>query len=328
MLIDIVGWHDKHNAGDEAFKLGFETFFHKHKLNYVTPPTIANRGEIVVLGGGAVVSPYYLNSIPRDNRPLFALGVGIAYESEIDLMVDRNFKYVMVRNGSDVEAIKAKLSCPVVGMPDLAFLHRCGYNLAPEPKTAVILVTDYINPAIDRPTKEFANTAFDFNQKMAKICDKLINDDWRLTFLPCSTGGYGDDRRAALEIMAFMKHPYTDVVNVMETKSPEEMIDIIASHSLAINMRFHAHIFSMIAGTPFVSIGLTRKVDLLLKENNLLETRGGWMENGLFHDRHMMDVIQNVVANSDEYRKRFEKKTDENFKSLIATGQLIGQYWH
>jgi polysaccharide pyruvyl transferase WcaK-like protein len=327
MLIDIVGWHGKHNAGDEAFRLAFETFFAGHRLNFLTPPVMANQGDMVVLGAGSVVSPFYLESIPNDNRPLYALGIGIAYESEIDLLATRNFKHIMVRNDTDVAAMQKKLpNCIVQGIPDIAFLHRCTPNIARKPKTAVVLATDYVNPAIDRPVEKFAARAFSFQKKMAEVCDTLLDQGWEVTLLPCSTGGYGDDRRMALDIMAFMKHPYDSVTNIMETMTPEKMIEIIAAHEFSISMRFHAHIFSIIAGTPFVSIGATRKVDLFLAENNLKETRAGWFDGDEFH--YLMPTINKVIENGDQYRERFAKIADTNFNKMVSIGHTIQQCWH
>jgi polysaccharide pyruvyl transferase WcaK-like protein len=322
MIIDIVGWHNKKNVGDEAFKLGFETIFQKHKLNYCTPPEIADRGDAVVLGGGAVVSPFYLESIPKDERQLYAIGISLEYESEADLLKSRKFKAVFIRDDSDSHVLKRKLHCPVISMPDMAFFHRCYNNIVNEPKKIAILLTDYINPAIDRPYEKFGHIAFDFHKKMAQTCDELIHKGWKITFVPCSTGGYGDDRRAAMDVMSFMKN-YDQVTNILDTLTPEETIEIISQQELTISMRFHAHIFSIIAGTPFVSIGNTRKVNLLLQNNDLEKTCAGWVDNDVFHGKNLMETIDNVLENSSHYRKKFHSISENNYKKLAEITRTI-----
>src|SRR5436190_18938223 len=109
MKIDIVGWYGKNNIGDEAFRYAHPQFFEGHDIRYVTPPeTCRESADLVVLGGGAVVAPFYLDTLPKD-KPKYALGVDIAYESEIDLLAAADFKGVMVRNSTDLPAMRQKL---------------------------------------------------------------------------------------------------------------------------------------------------------------------------------------------------------------------------
>jgi len=68
MKISIVGWYGKNNVGDEAFRFVLSDFFQDHQVEFVTPPQLCSNPDIVVLGGGAVASPFYLNTLPNCRR--------------------------------------------------------------------------------------------------------------------------------------------------------------------------------------------------------------------------------------------------------------------
>src|ERR1700750_486926 len=67
--IQILGWYNQRNVGDEAFKDVFRAAahevdpavtvsFHTQRLPSPTP-------EKIILGGGDVIRPYYLHKIPE-----------------------------------------------------------------------------------------------------------------------------------------------------------------------------------------------------------------------------------------------------------------------
>jgi len=284
MKIDVIGWYNQGNVGDEAFALVMPQIFAGHEVRLITP----NGGpkepfpDAVVLGGGAVVSPFYLKMLPP-GVPRYAVGIDISYESEIDLLAQHDFKGVWVRNKTDLPALQEKLKCPVYYMPDLAFaIKRPLINKLPKEaaeylsgtknKKVGVLATDYISPAIDRPIDEFAPRHWSFITNLAKKLDWMIDNKWDVFLIPCATKGYGDDRRMNANIAAFMRHK-EKVVQIYEALDPPTMIEFLSQMDLNICLRFHAHIFSIMAGTPFVSIEFTRKVDLFLKENDRLNTK-------------------------------------------------------
>ena len=318
MKISIVGWYGMNNVGDEAFRFVFPQFFEGHEVEFVRPIQKCNNPDIVILGGGAVASPFYLNDLP--NCPRYAIGIDIAFVSEIDLLAKENFKAIYVRNGTDLEVMKQKINCPVFSIPDLAFLIQpTGSNILEKykltkKKTLGVLVTDYVNPAIDRPAEKFRQRADNFISAMAKQLDAL-SKIYEIVLIPCSTGGYGDDRRINLDICAFMKNRPTIV---MDTLNPQDMIDIIAELDVAICQRFHAHVFSIIAGTPFVSIDFTRKVELLLKENNLNYAKAAKFEGNEFNTSNIEPTLDLVLKKTTSSQlKKLARGYYEELKNSI-----------
>jgi polysaccharide pyruvyl transferase WcaK-like protein len=224
------------------------------------------------------------------------LGVSIAYESEIDLLSNYGFEAVFVRNVSDVEPMRAKLRCPVEAVPDLAFYHPSPPLVEKNSRKKLgVFVTDYVNPAIDRPIKDFGKRAWSFTEVLARELDSL-HEEYDVCLIPCSTGGYGNDRRINLDLAAFMKN---EPINIMESLSPSRMIQTIGCLDLTLCMRFHAHIFSIIAGKPFLSIGFTRKVKLLLEENGIDGVEAGKFEEDEFRCENLRDKLTKVAATAD-----------------------------
>lgn len=296
MRISIVGWYGKNNVGDEAFRYVLGEFFKGHEVEFVTPPNRCDRPEIVVLGGGAVASPFYLETLP--DCPRYALGIDLAYESEADLLAKANFREICVRTKTDAEALLKKVSCPVHAIPDLAYYIQLqgvgvlGTLRPPTDKPAIgIFATDYVLPAIDRPISKFANRGMTFVVGIARELDILARQGYEIVLVPCSTGGYGNDIRVNLDIAAHMKEQPTVI---METLTPHDMVELIADLNVAVCMRFHAHIFSMIAGTPLVSIEFTRKVKLWLKEQGLEDCTAVTSNDSSFHWDGLREKIKAV----------------------------------
>lgn len=300
MKINIVGWYGKNNVGDEAFRYVFKQFFASHDVAFYTPPEQCPPADIVILGGGAVASPYYLSTLPNCTK--YAIGIDLAYESEADLLDKANFRGIYVRTKSDAVALEQKVHCPVTAIPDLAFYIKTTgtpvlnkYKKTDRPVVGV-LVTDYVNPAIDRPPERFGERAWNFKVKLAAELDLLWEQGYEVVLIPCSTGGYGDDRRINLDLAAFMKYP---PVNIFDTLSPQTMVDLIRQCEFTICQRFHAHIFSIIAGVPFVSIEFTRKVRLLLEENNLTNWIGGLYQNKSNFDFSKLPDVSRSFSQND-----------------------------
>lgn len=327
MKISIVGWYNRLNVGDDAFCCVFRQFFRGHDLEFVTPPNPCNNPDIVILGGGAVVSPFYLNNLP--DCPRYALGVDIAYESEMDLLKPLNFGGVMIRNATDLQVLQSKISCPVSSIPDLAFFLKPSgteilkkYRKHPKKKALGVFATDYVNPAIDRPIDKFGDRANSFKLKMAKEMDMMYDAGYEIILVPCATGGYGDDRRINLDIASFMRHTPTII---FDTLGPQSMIDLIEDLDVSLCMRFHAHIFSMIAGTPMVSIDFTRKVSLFLEENNLKKTTVGTWKDKNFETTRLLETITDV---STDQMSQYLRNTACNYsQQLYDVMRTIRQDW-
>lgn len=333
MNINVVGWYGKHNIGDEAFRPAIDNIFKDHELAYITPPKNHTDPDIVVLGGGAVASPFYLEKLPKGCKR-YALGIDLAYESESDLLAAAKFNGIFIRNRTDVENWGYKFGCPVRTMPDLSFflkptgadiIAKYGLKATPGKKKIAVFPTDYVNPAIDRPSKVFGDRAYSFAENMAKELDKLTEDGWEVYVMCCSTGGYGDDRRMALQLAAFTKYP---PIVVLDTFEPLEMIDFIAQMDLTMCQRFHSHLFSVIAGTPLVSIEFTRKVRVFLDELGIKDDiTAGRFDGDSFDTSRMQAAVVYAQEKHNHFSDRFLLCAARNRNALAGVTKTIRQEW-
>lgn len=332
MKIDIIGWYNRGNIGDEAFANVMPQIFAGHDVRLVTPNCDPKQPypDAVVLGGGAVVSPYYLKMLPPNECPRYAVGIDISYESEIDLLAAHNFKGVWVRNQTDLPALQEKLKCPVHYIPDLAFAIKLPLiNKLPEGaaeylsgnktnKRVGVLISDYISPAIDRPISEFAARHWSFITNLANKLDWMVESGWDVFFIPCATAGYGDDRRINANVAAFMRHK-EKTIQLHEAMDPATMIEFLSQMNLTVCLRFHGHILSVMAGTPFVSIEHTRKVDLFLKENCLMNTKCAKFYGNHFDTGGFKSAVEKILG--EKHGPRY-KQIAKNNQWLLETAHF------
>lgn len=333
MKINVVGWYSRKNIGDEAFKPAINHIFAKHDLEYITPPQNHTNPDIVVLGGGAVASPFYFEKLPTGCKR-YALGIDLAYESESDLLAAAKFDGIFLRNQTDAKTWGWKFNCPVHTMPDLSFflkpsgqdaMEEYGIKNTPGRKKIAVFPTDYVNPAIDRSVKEFGSKAYSFTENLAKELDVLHQNGWDVYIMCCSTGGYGDDRRMALQLAAFMKYP---PIAVLDTFTAQDMIDFIVQMDATICQRFHSHLFSVIAGTPMVSMEYTRKVRVFLEELGIKDDiTGGKFDGDVFDTSKMQDAIKGVMEKGLAYNRRFRHYAARNRNALVNVKKTIQKEW-
>jgi polysaccharide pyruvyl transferase WcaK-like protein len=186
-----------------------------------------------------------------------------------------------------------------------------------------VLPTDYVNPAIDRSVEEFGERAYSFAVSLAEELDQLARQGWTVYILCCSTGAYGDDRRIALQLKSFMKYP---PVVLLDAMTPQEMVDFIAEMDLCVGMRFHAHVFATIAGTPFVSIDFTRKVRVYLEELGIKdEVTCARFEGRRFDTSRFQETIGAVLDR--EWQPWLEHVAAANYDRLDEAMRAIRRDW-
>jgi hypothetical protein len=269
MKIDIVGWYGRHNVGDDAFQVVLSDWLQNHSVSFITPPNMVRSDvDVVILGGGAVTSKYYLDSIKGFNGPLYSLGVDTQYPDEFTLMQD--FKEIVFRSEADADTMRARypeVQCTFA--PDLAFWLKAkrkdplpAFKRRNTRWTLAVCATDYVLPAIDRDWNYAAPRGNQFCEGMGRLLD-LLTEHFEIVLLPCSTGDYGNDRRVNLNIAAYMAKRPTIIDYQLD---PQTMINLLTQCDVALCQRFHSHVFALIAGTPIVSIEFTKKVKTLMSD--------------------------------------------------------------
>lgn len=332
MKVHILGYYGMKNVGDEAFRPAMSYFFAGHDTKFynidVYRKVPVPAPDVLVLGGGDVVTPYYLPVVSRSTcKTRIGLGVGLGYESESELAAQANFSAWFLRNHEDVDLVRAKTNIPVEFTPDLAFHQKPSGKkllrryLAPgKQKVVAVLLTDYLMPSVLRKDEMFWDRGRRFLEHFGAFCTELTRAGYRILMLPCSGDGHADDRRVHMSVRAFTEGSVTCVHDLL---SPQDLIDILAEVDCCICQRFHSHVFAMIANKPIMSVSFTRKV------KKLLEAAGGGVSTNCF-DRagnyvevDLMAAFDKMQGEAEQMKARFPMYVGQNRWNLAEVKQKV-----
>lgn len=279
-MITFVGWYGRQNGGDEAFKDVHRLIFPDQPLEWVddrvAPDPKVERQW--VLGGGDVINEFYIKRIP-DEAPFVIYGCGIGGEAEFAVMERHahRIKAAWVRNAKDAERLR-EMGINARFTPDIVFqLKRWAIDQKPaDPagpvnrKRLVVFPSANAAQAASR-TGDLRNYLYYefFKRELALVCDFLA-DYYDIVFYPLSTNVNDNDRLFAEEVASHMKEKRRAIVMPGEDPIPE-VIELVRNAELVLSMKFHGNIFSVLAETAFVNIGLSRKTQYLCLDNGLPE---------------------------------------------------------
>jgi polysaccharide pyruvyl transferase WcaK-like protein len=324
--IPILGWYHQQNVGDEAFKDVFRAAigeanrsvtvsFHT-PFNTLRSPT----PEKVILGGGDVVRPFYLQKIPPEVK-IFPVGVGLGYPSEVELLKGARVPFALFRNRDDVELARAN-GITAEYMPDLTFFLNTPdpFSLElPNGKTLGVLLTDEISPTSERrdTSGEYAYYEY-FKWELASILDVLAKY-YNVVFVAFSTLDSINDHKVSLDI--YQRMTARDQVSfVTQPLSLAEALWLIGQFDLVISMKFHGIMFAVNQGVPFINIAETRKTHRFCIENELARLS---IPRYSLEKYRFLDVVK--IAEADETRRaiqatsaRLQELTRHRLPEVIA----------
>tara|TARA_R100001163_G_C5068494_1_gene208949 strand:+ start:19951 stop:22680 length:2730 start_codon:yes stop_codon:yes gene_type:complete len=241
----------------------------------------------------------------KDSIPIYAIGVGFPYPKLIDEGILDCFDYIIHRNKCDSNKLIEKYGKNRSQYyPDLGFLlenyssntistdlfKEIGNDYDPgigsyKIKNIGVFLTKTIYNIND--PQAYDKIVDDFSFFLAKIAElkqkppvskkfKCFNmaPKYCIYLLSCCNSNGNekeDDRKINCDIYNRIKK-YNNFANVKLVNFPmniPEIIPIFKKFHMTICMRFHAHIFSILAGVPFLSVYSSRKVNCLLDASNL-----------------------------------------------------------
>jgi hypothetical protein len=284
--IDILGYFDRGNSGDEAFKDAYRTILGYDDLNFCSTLTsrkinFSHSYSTAILGGGDVVAPFFLNKIPVGRR-FVMYSVGLKYEqSSIDAMLEReaDIVYTFFRNRVDVELChKAGIyNCKYA--PDMvfslaeSFLRPPADHIIPdlphEVEFIIVSLADHYNYSIANRELYRSIRLEHRKHQLALALDTLAKDN-HIVFFPLSCCRNHLDNRFHYDVWKMMKRKERTLF-LRRHVSPLESIGFFSLARAVISMKLHGVIYGLVSSTPTVNIGVGRKQRLLFKEANLNE---------------------------------------------------------
>jgi hypothetical protein len=325
-IVLVLGFYNRKNIGDESYKNAFPILFSNvKKITFACTDdinAIPDDVTIVVCGGGDIINDYFMKKaqdlLKNFTGRSYAISVGIPYESAAKYL--NLFDHVFVRSKNDYEiAVKEVGSENVTVIPDISALlsmekpstqYLTYYSKYIDAMKVKIPVTSidtplriglclaqpymYDNPAssslfdsiVDalimvqnhfKGKVEFDLLSFNYDESSSHECDLLCNKELSTRL----------DKEGILHRI----HTICD---------PIEMIKFIsASIDVALCMRYHSVMFSIIANTRFVPLYVSSKVKNLL--------------NDIAYD----SCYQIEMPHDDSYRPTFVN-TDDLCNKLIS----------
>ena len=277
MKILVLGYYNRFNLGDEMFKETLPLLFPTSKCTFVCTDDFhgnINKYDAIVCGGGDIINDYFHKSISKIvvgyTGNIFAVGIGIPYPGLIKLGYLDIYDHVFIRERRDLLSLQRRLGSEYVHyLPDLGFLKYSSLKLAQN----IPRKTKTIGIFLIQSIFKYSSIVDTLTQFLQTLSNKYNLIFYRFNSSNCSN----EDDKFINEFISnkilslqnkFLLSSRANIVNDMNIYTTDEMIEEMSKLDFGICMRFHSHIFSTVAGLPFMSIYYTRKVELYIKEED------------------------------------------------------------
>lgn len=284
-LVNVFGFYDHYNAGDDAFKLYFKNVLGSRARFHGGSWKGRRIPGRIILGGGAVINDYFFDRLPDSDR-LDIIGCSFSDRrqgaEQLASIRDR-LGIVALRSAEDT-AHAVSHGIPAETYPDIVFgldAPRPSLSiaqvraLAPLPtlsgiadRTVVFCLSDHYSVR-NLERMERYRTITRFKDEMAGALDVLARS-FNIVMVPMSAGYNARDAAFSHDVLARMRGP-EKVTLIERYLGPEGIMQLIASVAdVVVSMKFHGLVFGMISGKPVINIGNTNKTIDLMAEADLL----------------------------------------------------------
>jgi polysaccharide pyruvyl transferase WcaK-like protein len=278
----VLGFYNRKNTGDDAYTIALPLIFNEAKrITFVSMDDaleIPADVDVVVCGGGDIINDYFMNKaqnlLKTFKGRVYAVSVGIPFADSTKYL--HLFDHVFVRSTTDYE-----LAIKEIGIKNVTYCPDAAVSI---PVRKKVIST---NESVIRIGVCLAQPAFYNNPKKSTLTNSFINaiinlrDTLHMNIeLHMVAFNYSDNNRESDHIIndfiAKLLRPYGIICIVYDSiSSPVEMLDLFSDKiDVAICMRYHSVVFSLLTNTPFIALYSSSKVDNLIKDckydNNLV----------------------------------------------------------
>lgn len=272
----VLGYYDKGNLGDEQYRTSIQMLltrsgFHE-PCTFANPHLITNVPEgtqIIICGGGNIIDDWFWQRIKpivsKFRGPVVALSVGISYESTITRDYFGLYDHVVLRHTTFAEQLAEEIGYDRVStIPDLAFSLPAQPACTFKKKRIGIFWAKGIPEAGLRDVLAPLAATYDVVLYSMNVSPEAHEGDQYVN-----------------QKLGFEQAPVMDYRAIMSE---------IAGLELAICARYHAHVFCILQGVPFVSFAVKSKTDFLMAEN-------GFCDNVARTMQELPDAIRYALEN-------------------------------
>lgn len=315
--VNVCGWYNHDNCGDEAYKIAFPQVLRDHDFIFTDKPI--NNASAYILGGGDIISAFFLDSLKKINAPKHIMSVTLREETNAKDL--KQFDSIQVRDMASLEIAKAK-NIKATFVPDITFV------LEPNRKNGQKIIEGYFkkegNDLYEKTVAVVLNghllsghagTALDAS-RFEKLCYDIAvasdNINASFIFLPFGKRMPWDDRIANAICASRCKYWKKNVV-IYDSLSPQETLDVIGASDMLMSMRLHSSIFACICGVPFIDITHNHKNKYFLDTIDFKEFS---IEYDNIGRRSLIEMSEDIFDRHEKISSFLGEKAAE-FKSLV-----------
>jgi len=307
--INVVGWYNKKNCGDESYKEAFRKVFPNR--NFVFSTTPINDASAYIIGGGDVLTEDLLKRFASIDKPKHIMSVTIS--KEFDKSLFDNFKTIIVRDLESQSKLH-KIGIESALYPDFAFSltynRDNGKRLIQDlfqkenrdcyEKIVAIIINGHLLP----PRECSLVTKTKFDNFLYEVALALDNVAASFLFIPFGTKEPWDDRVCNSMVGSKCKYWKKNLISYNEY-SVQDTIDIISACDGVISTRLHSSIFSVLCEVPFVDITHNHKNKAFLQTI-------GQSQKSIEYSETTINSLTNAINTC------LERKDDET-KNLVCS---------
>lgn len=302
----IIGYYEHYNFGDDQYKISFTKLFkdyilYDYTIDFYNCDKIHDYifldDDIIIIGGGDVLNPYFLNKINKrfESAPnlIIAFSVGLPYTQ---ILVETNkldiIDYIFLRTDQDIEIFKRYFNKDrVFYIPDLSYIinsnnrgniNQSGKFIELNEKGKFDELQIITKIKMNHPGKQIiclclsrhvynANYKREYTNIIDNLCvfvKFLIKQNYHVVFLPFNTNSDNPSENDILinnDVISNLEST-TNITNINTTLNEYQLQTVLKNTNICICMRFHAILFSIYNNVPFIPIYTTRKINNLLKD--------------------------------------------------------------
>lgn len=317
-VLSVIGWYGRGNVGDEGFKIAINNLIGiNYSLQFGLEPL---DDSLVILGGGDVVHPFYLDKIKND-APIIGLGLGLIRPEDIDFLRGKNIKKLFFRSQEDcMVALRSGFDAEY--LPDLMFslerqdVFSAKFDDSPGKKRLGIILNSSSEVSLwNNNPKEIAY--FDYLKWELARCLDYLYEFYHIYWIPFSCDMDADDLSLNLDVRRRMKNR-ADHNFIKTPSSPEEALSIISSMDMVFTMRFHGMLYSIASRKPFLNFGIGRKNELFCQENDISDV---YIPKYSFELNRFLKVLK--IAESESNFPRINRCLEKNLNFWILNKERV-----
>lgn len=268
MKLLIAGFYGHDNFGDDCFMMVFNRFFSGHDLTYtdiaILDKTNLNDYDAVIIGGGDVLNDFYglkYNEVLAKYQGYkICAGVGISFLECTKRPYLNIFDDIVLRSKTDLKTIsKIVGSVHAHYLPDLAF----SLPLYPSPHPNERVENNNVGLYLVGTMMNNVGLMYTLH----RFINWLLIKNYNIHLIPMhSEANIAVTDLTINDNISKVFSMYSSQIKVHPLYKYDDFISISNTMNFALCVRFHAHIFCTRLGIPFISIPLTRKVELFVNE--------------------------------------------------------------